>query len=209
MKRAIAIAALAVLSAQTARADESTCTPNAERGAKTSRIVGDMLRVAREATWSDPLTLRAKANLATVKATPSGLQRGAAIIRCDAAALEEPDDRKTMLTFADDADNYARELGAAVTNEEECRTSDRCMGDRVCETIGGKQQAEAWRKLSLQGIAQEKANPSGVVNLVRLHDLGQDVQNAEAQMRAADVAIVASKAQFAAARHKPFTLVCR
>ena len=48
-------------------------------------------------------------------------------------------------------------------------------------------------------MTKEKANPSGVVDLVKLHDLGQFIQDA-------DAIIVPDKAAYTAKMHKPFTM---
>src|ERR1700689_3185330 len=74
------------------------------------------------------------------------------------------------------------EINAIVEADKTCRASQACLDARwakktesiACSTI-------ASRKLAAQQMALEKANPSGVVDLRRLHDLGQAIQDMDAQ----------------------------
>jgi hypothetical protein len=63
---------------------------------------------------------------------------------------------------------------------------------QVCYHLANKQQLE-------RGMAQERANPSGVVDLSELHEYGGDIQ-AETQY------LADSKAEFLKERGRPFTL---
>jgi hypothetical protein len=92
------------------------------------------------------------------------------------------------------AKNEAARIESAIATELACRASASCMDHRLADPICMQLQR---RRELLASIAQEKANPSGVVDLVRLHDLGEGVQDADAEIKA-------GKASYLATRHKAF-----
>ena len=64
-----------------------------------------------------------------------------------------------------------REKG--ISDEQTCRATATCMGARIAVPLC---QAIAIRRAAMRGIAQERANPAGVVDLNALHELGRQVQ---------------------------------
>lgn len=89
----------------------------------------------------------------------------------------------------------ADRLDPLVAGEAACRASDKCMGDRMCALVADRR--DVYRQ-----IATEKANPAGVVDLVRLHTLGEEAQSVEATIK-----VMATWYQ--AARKKPWREACR
>ncbi len=79
-----------------------------------------------------------------------------------------------------DVDAWANGLETSIADEKACMAKPQCLADRLlpslCETIGMKREA-------LAGIAREKRNPSGFVDMRLLRDLGEDVQNDEDRLR--------------------------
>lgn len=93
-----------------------------------------------------------------------------------------------------DVDAWAVVVENAVADEEKCRVTPKCMGERLtaplCEAI--KQRRDA-----TQEIARERRNPSGVVDMNWLHTLGERVQDAED-------AIATLRAKYQSLTHRPF-----
>jgi hypothetical protein len=93
-----------------------------------------------------------------------------------------------------EVDTWAAEWDAAVSAEEACRASPKCMADRLvaplCEAIGDKRDA-------LADIVRERQNPAGVINLTTLHDDGENVQ--DANQRIAEL-----RKQYLALAKRPF-----
>lgn len=89
----------------------------------------------------------------------------------------------------------ADRLDQVIVAEVACRASDKCMGDRMCALVADRR--DVYRQ-----IATEKANPAGVVDLVRLHTLGEEAQSVEATIK-----VMATWYQ--AARKKPWREACR
>jgi hypothetical protein len=120
-------------------------------------------------------------------ATPEQLDRAASSIRSDGVGLRatadsdpngQVDGVKDLGAKAADAlDALASSVEKAVDEEKACRLDKKCMAARaenkfgktvvqpLCEAIWGAHNAELM-------IAQEKANPAGVVDLVELHNQG-------------------------------------
>jgi hypothetical protein len=102
----------------------------------------------------------------------------------------------TEVTRADAVlDKLSALMESAIADEAKCRATPSCMGARIAVNVCGW---IASRKDALREIASEKANPGGVVDLVKLHDLGQSVQ-------ALDGRIGAGKADYVRATHKTFS----
>jgi hypothetical protein len=69
----------------------------------------------------------------------------------------------------------------AAQREAACRAAPKCMSDRltpeICQTIEVRRQTVA-------AIAIERRNPAGVVDLARLHELGETLQILDEQIKA-------------------------
>lgn len=109
-------------------------------------------------------------------------------IKClDAEAAGEPATRVSARNT---------EIKVLLDAETACRSSAPCLGGRaasqLCQLIPNRAAAAA-------DIAKERANPGGVVDLQKLHDLGQNVQDF-------DAAIAKWKTSYASLLHKPFTM---
>jgi hypothetical protein len=81
----------------------------------------------------------------------------------DAAKLK---DARRMIGLAK---RWVIDWNAEIDSEVECRKTDQCVASEICEAM-------ARRAADVQAIARERANPSGVVDLVKLHDVGEDIQ---------------------------------
>ncbi len=108
-------------------------------------------------------------------------------------------DEGAATTAQPDFDSWLTEWEKYISDEETCRAAPKCLADRVavplCEAIAGKREA-------LRGIAQERRNPAGVVNLTALHDMGEDAQIDEATIQEL-------RAKYAALVHRAFNgLTC-
>jgi len=72
-----------------------------------------------------------------------------------------------------------------VDADKACRTSQPCLDARwVSQTERTTCNIVISRREAAKQLALEKANPSGVVDLRRLHDLGQAIQDMDAQLAA-------------------------
>lgn len=102
-----------------------------------------------------------------------------------------------------DSDTKIAQLVAAVqaevTSEQTCRADKKCMAERafLADVAGPLCEADAAAKETRDAIATERANPAGVVDLRRLHDLGAQLQEQQAEL-----AIL--KPKFAVFRHRAF-----
>jgi len=97
-----------------------------------------------------------------------------------------------LASVLDEADGVFKKRMA---DEIACRKSPKCMSDRLApELCGLIHQREAAQK----AIRIERANPGGVVDLVKLHSLGEVVQSLGEQIKQA-------KSDFAKAVKKPFS----
>ncbi len=104
----------------------------------------------------------------------------------------EPKDASTRL--AADVESWAVTVQKSVDDEKRCRATPRCLDERAAAPIC--QQIEM-RRSAVQDIARERSNPGGAVDLHFLHQLGQNIQEADAQLPSL-------KAEYRAARKKPF-----
>jgi hypothetical protein len=82
-----------------------------------------------------------------------------------------------------------------IAAEETCRASQACTAERQAKRVAAKRESDAaaicdaieTAKLEEAIIAEERANPSGVVDLKRLHDAGAilaEVREAQKQLKA-------------------------
>lgn len=114
-----------------------------------------------------------------------------AALRLKAIALELGE------SVAPSSDEAARQLLAAldtaVVQEKACRNDKKCMAARAAKkaaaeffdvVVGPMCQADQMRESAIQDMATERANPSGVVSLGRLHEDGGQIQAANAQLAA-------------------------
>src|SRR5260370_24670831 len=88
-------------------------------------------------------------------------------------------------TQALDAAHNAAQVEKTQTEETMCLAKDRLAYDRIMVA-----QAKA-------AIAAERANPSGVVDLVRLHDLGVTVQSLSAHAATLEPALAKLQKSYA------------
>jgi hypothetical protein len=110
----------------------------------------------------------------------------------DAARCYDADFVTKALAALDDLKVSVDKMIAA---ESACRSAPACISKRLVTTTC------AWiaaRKSDLAMIAEEKKNPGGVVDLAKLHGLGQEVQTIDGQ-------IAQSKKAYVAAAKKPFS----
>lgn len=93
------------------------------------------------------------------------------------------------------AEAWADATRKAVAAEQACRASPICMGGRaaepLCEVIRDRREA-------VRAMATERSNPSGVVDLRNLHDLGAQIQRNDQQ-------IVEMKAEYARVAKRAFS----
>jgi hypothetical protein len=91
-------------------------------------------------------------------------------------------------------DGWMAGIEKQIADEEKCRKTPKCMADRIAVPLCG---TIADRRDATQQLAKEKGNPSGVVDLSVLHDLGQRIQEDNA-------AIADLKKQYASITHRAF-----
>lgn len=82
-----------------------------------------------------------------------------------------------LATFNEIADVMSKAVDERTAKETACRAAPDCLGPRLATRICALQAQSAELK---KGIAQERANPGGVVDVVKLHDWGGQVQDADA-----------------------------
>ncbi len=111
----------------------------------------------------------------------------AAEIRCYDASVAKAEEEEVA--------TWAMNLEKAIKDEEVCRATPSCLGDRVAARIC---PILTDRKEALAGIAQERRNPGGVVDLVALHDYGE-----RAQIDAGNIASL--KAEYSSIMHRGFS----
>lgn len=83
---------------------------------------------------------------------------------------------------------------AGVRTERACRASDDCMAKRYAQPLCS---ALELKRNTAKEMARERANPSGVVNLTALNDLGRQSQDAEES-------IAEARKEYASKTKKPF-----
>lgn len=160
--------------------DAGVCTPNAERAAKLKGLIADFMRLGS-------MPLAPKESLASVKELPQTVRGAAAMLHCD----------EGVLAGKDQSDAHALEQrGLAWANAEDKVIADEeaARVDAVlplCEATWGLANAKA-------ELAQEKANPSGVHDLVRMHTAGEAIQYYQ-------TLIAQFRPRYAAVRHHAFT----
>jgi hypothetical protein len=103
-------------------------------------------------------------------------------------------DEAQIAELAPLVDQASALLEKRIATETACRASRPCMATRAA----AEACARVAQRLALKAaIATERANPGGVVDLVKLHDLGQQVQLAEGSISDA-------KSRYAKLAGKPF-----
>jgi hypothetical protein len=167
------------------------CVPNREHAKQAEEILGHYIEYVATAELE---RLDQADDIAGLRETHRRGVNWISSLLCDSKALDGSD-RSAAISFAQSALDAAQRVEAALKVETECESTDKCMGGRVCEAVAHRDELR-------RQIAQERANPGGVVNLKLLHDLGEGVQGDE-QL------IAARKKRFLAARKKAFAQVCR
>lgn len=104
----------------------------------------------------------------------------------------EPDAANEM---AKGVDGLAATTETMIADETKCRATPACVGPRMAANLC---QWIADRRSALHDIETERKNPGGVVDVVKLHDLGETVQALGGQ-------IASGKTQYAKTMGKPFT----
>jgi len=90
-------------------------------------------------------------------------------------------------------------IRAKVAKEKACRADEKCIGPRRAEqqffasVVLPMCTADQARQEAIAAMAHERANPSGYVNKVFLHDQGAIVQDAQDQIAAATPAYVKAR----------------
>lgn len=177
---AIVIAAVLMGFTDARAQDAGVCTPKAERATKMKGLIADFIRLG-----SAPLA--AKESLETVKQLPRTVRDAATMLHCDEGALTGKDlaDAQALeqkaLAWADAEDKV-------IADEEAARAAAVVP---LCEATWGLENARA-------ELAQEKANPSGVHDLARMHTAGEAIQYYQAL-------IAQFRPRYAAVRHHAFT----
>jgi hypothetical protein len=108
--------------------------------------------------------------------------------------VRDGDPRIAADRLAAKAREQADKLYKLVQAETACRASDKCLDHRAAAATCALVENRA---NLVRSIAEEKANPSGVVDLARLHELGEGVQYSDAKIQEA-------KTYFQALRKKPW-----
>jgi hypothetical protein len=165
--------------------------------------VPGMLRQLAAAVECDKATITHWPTQQECMAMPTFCARGRPIADC----RKDADDRSACLAKATAEDPRvtadhliavaraeADRLEPLIAAEVGCRASPKCMDRRAIAVVC------AWvarRQGFVQDIADERANPSGVVDLARLHSLGEDLESARADLKTAVKA-------YETAQKKPF-----
>lgn len=144
----------------------------------------------------DPTT--ARANKASV------MTRAAALIdqiRCYSAT----DADWAQQTMEENAIRFEQ----AIETEESCRKTPRCLADRqflaaMCPVVADRQDAARELRESAAQMQRERSNPSGIVDLVTLHDLGENIQDAQDRIAADNRQLAPLTAKYSATAHEPF-----
>ncbi len=89
---------------------------------------------------------------------------------------------------------WSAAMQKAIADEMACRSSPDCVGRRLAKPLC---TAIDWRKSTVDSMAAERRNPSGYVDVRKLHDLGETLQEQDSQ-------IAELKAQFLASTHRAF-----
>lgn len=107
----------------------------------------------------------------------------------------EPTKGDVVDKIAAQVDGLEKDAQEALAKESKCRSTPACLGPRIAVNFcrDTRERAE-----TVRAIATERANPGGVVDLVRLHTLGEKVQ-------AYDAAIADEKAAYLKNVKRPLT----
>jgi hypothetical protein len=142
---------------------------------------------ASEADWDDPRnTEDAAKELSLVRSGELAIR----VLPCCYASLTPTGRRAAELLIARLRPRL-EDWKTKLTTEATCRASDGCIGEWVCLAIDDKRQAQ-------KDMARERSNPSGVVDLRVLHELGERIQSDDQE-------IARRKGWFQQWRQKPFT----
>ena len=176
----LAIGLVGLLWVGTARADGECGTFDRAKTMQLIEISEKMIKLSGEA-------LQGKRTLDTYKGVPGDIRKNVEIVKCVEPTLSGAD-LATAKKFEATGPKWADEQDARLAAEEKGRAD---IVVPICDTV--------WTLESLrQALAQEKANPSGVVDLRKLHDTGAAIQQYEQ-------VLAQQKPVYAAFRHHPFT----
>lgn len=131
-------------------------------------------------------TPASKKDFAFTRATMEDIRQSIIEVRCTETVLA-PKQRAAAQAFEARATKVIADLETAIAAEEKAREA---VVLPMCEATFAVEDARA-------GIAHERANPSGVVNLARLHEYGETIQYYQPQ-------IDALRPQYVALRHHGF-----
>lgn len=183
-----------VLSSVIARADETpapapsgSVAPGACTAAPDRKHAGKALANLQALVKAASAPLPPKEDLSTVLTIPAAVREGVAMLRCDEPAMPEKA-QKVARDFEAGSLQWADSEDRLLDGEQKIRES---IVVPLCEATWGRDNAKA-------DLAHEKANPSGVVDLVRLHADGEAIQYWQSQ-------IDALAPQYAAYRHHALT----
>jgi hypothetical protein len=110
--------------------------------------------------------------------------------------LEENAKSKVFIAkIKGDIDAKEKEIASLLAAETKCRATPSCMAGRMVEGIC---DAIAARKALAYELARERANAAGVVNLRTLHDTGDEIAEADREIKE-------SKAEYQKATKKMFS----
>jgi hypothetical protein len=157
-----------------------TAACNARADAPTPPTVAEWLHTGDEMMrLIDKMTLPGSSDLAKIRDDVADVQKMSA----DLQAREDlsPDNQKLATAFEARVATWSVAKIKALAAEETGRENAVVP---LCGAVDGLAEARA-------GLAHERANPSGVVNLVTLHDLGEYIQNLEPQIKPLTQAYVA------------------
>lgn len=107
----------------------------------------------------------------------------------------QPEPTDASVKLAADVEVWTATMRRAVENEKQCRATPRCMDERAAKPVC---DAIEMRRSAVQDIARERSNPGGAVDLHFLHQLGQNIQDADAQLPGL-------RAEYKAIRKKPLS----
>jgi hypothetical protein len=155
--------------------------PDRDTWLKLAGVTEQMMAVSKS------VPLPGKQDLTTVKQVIVEVRSTPALLGCHQSALSKKELHDAQ-AFAERATKWADTYEAQVAAEEKARAE---IVLPLCRTLWMIDTARAC-------IAHERSNPSGVVDLKRLHDCGEDMQQAQSELGPL-------RAQYAALRGHAFT----
>ena len=130
--------------------------------------------------------LQGEQDLATVKSGPESARTSVRVLKCDEPGLS-PKEQREAQDFEARAGKWADDMDARFAAEDQARAD---VIVPLCTAVWTVAMMREW-------IAKEKSNPGGVVDLQKLHDWGQTLQESQAE-------IDSLKPRYIAFRHHAF-----